>query len=103
MNLFVYGTLMADVLVVQLTGHLYAKEAAILDGYRKETPPNGYPRVIPDPAARVEGFLLRGVGRQALAVLDRYEDEGRLYRRTAVTVTMRGGHRRAAMTYVGLP
>lgn len=102
MDLFVYGTLMADDLVAQLTGQRLRKDVAVLDGYRKEVAPDAYPRLILDPAGRVHGFLLRDVGADALRAFDRYEDEGHLYRRTTVTVTV-GGLRQAAMTYVRLP
>ena len=63
--------------------------------------PEGYPYILPDETARVEGILLLDIDAAALQVLDRYEDEGRHYRRTAVeVVTHRGAVR--AMTYVGL-
>jgi gamma-glutamylcyclotransferase (GGCT)/AIG2-like uncharacterized protein YtfP len=102
MDLFVYGTLMDDDLVARLIGRRLRKEAAALPGYRKLAPAGNYPYIVSDAAASVTGFLLRGLDAAALAALDRYEDEGRLYRRTQVVVTV-AGTPRPAMTYVGIP
>ena len=101
-DLFVYGTLMDNELVVQLTGHRFRKVSAILDGYRKEASVGGYARIVPDPDAHVEGEILQDVDRETLRTLDRYEDEGQLYRRTLVSVRVRGVPR-PAWAYVGLP
>lgn len=100
-DLFVYGTLMDDALVAELTNHRFPKEPATLSGYRKLTPPGGYPQIIPDADEVVTGFLLRGLDAGALRALDRYEDEGQLYRRVEVVVSVAGVAARA-MTYVGI-
>ena len=100
-RLFVYGTLMDDALVVTLTGRRFVKESAVLVGYRKLMPDGGYPFIAPEAGAVVEGFLLRDLDAAALRALDRYEDEGRLYRRTAVVVSTTA-RQEACMTYVGL-
>lgn len=102
MDLFVYGTLMDDDLVVQLTGHRFRKDAAVLDGYRKLVAFQEYPQILPSPGSRVDGFVLRGVSEHALQALDRYEGEGRLYKRTNVVVEI-NGRKALAMTYVGIP
>ena len=100
-NLFVYGTLMDDTLVAALIGRGFRKEAAVLSGYRKMTPAGGYPYITPDASGVVEGFLLRDVDAEALRVFDGYEDEGRLYRRTEVIVSV-GGREERAMVYAGV-
>ncbi len=100
-NLFVYGTLMDDALVAELTGRRCRKETAVLAGYRRVTPAGGFPFIVPDSAAVVHGFLLYELDAEALHALDRYEDEGHLYRRTAVTVSS-GGREHSCMTYVGI-
>jgi gamma-glutamylcyclotransferase (GGCT)/AIG2-like uncharacterized protein YtfP len=88
--LFVYGTLMDDGVVAQLTGRRFAKTPARLEGYRRLTPPGGYPVIVPAAGASVDGLVLRGIDADALRVFDQYEDEGRLYRRLSVTVIVDG-------------
>jgi gamma-glutamylaminecyclotransferase len=97
---FVYGTLMDDALVAELTGRRFCKAAATLTGYRKEMPSNDYPYVVPDADARVDGFLLYDVDADALRRIDHYEDEGELYRRTEVVVSV-GAGREHAWIYLG--
>jgi gamma-glutamylcyclotransferase (GGCT)/AIG2-like uncharacterized protein YtfP len=94
-DLFVYGTLMDDVVVAQLTGRRFAKHRAQLAGYRKCTPCGGYPYIVPDDEGHVEGLVLRDVTNEALQAFDEYEDEGRLYRRVEVPVTIAGQAARA--------
>lgn len=101
MELFVYGTLMDDARVAELTGRCFPKQAAVLHGYRKVSSPLGYPYVVPEPGGVVEGFRLRDITADALQAFDRYEEEGRLYRRTEVEIEV-GGRLEQAMTYVGI-
>ncbi len=100
-SLFVYGTLMDDAVVEELTGRRFRKEAAVLAGYCRITPEGSFPFIVPDSAAVVHGFLLYELDAEALHALDRYEDEGHLYRRTAVVVRTGSGER-SCMTYVGI-
>jgi len=101
MDLFVYGTLMDDALVVELTGRSFRIERAQLPGYRRIMPEGDYPYIVPDPAETVEGLVLRDVDEQALRAFDVYEDE-RLYLRREVTVTIAGA-RQACIAYVRRP
>ena len=78
-----------------MTGRRFRKQPALLPGYRKETPPGGYPYVVPDPQASVEGVLMLDLTAETLRVLDHYEDEGELYRRVEVVVTVGDHHERA--------
>jgi gamma-glutamylcyclotransferase (GGCT)/AIG2-like uncharacterized protein YtfP len=98
MDLFVYGTLMDDGLVVELTGRSFRKEQAQLPGYRKVTPDGDYPYIVPDAAETVAGVVLRDVDDDALRAFDVYEDE-RLYLRREVTVTV-AGNRQTCIAYV---
>lgn len=102
MELFVYGTLMDDARVAELTGQRFRKQPAVLRGYRKLPSRLGYPYIVPDADGMVDGFLLRDVTAEALRAFDRYEDEEQLYRRTVVQVEV-GGRTEQAMTYVGIP
>ena len=101
MKLFVYGTLMDDARVAELTGQRFRKQPAALRGYRRLPSGHGYPYVVPEAGGVVDGFLLRDVTAEALRAFDRYEEEGRYYRRTEVEVEV-AGRRESAMTYVGI-
>jgi len=94
-DIFVYGTLLDNGLVVQLTGRRFPRCAAQLRGYRKHTPAGSYPYVVPDDNGVVEGVVLREIDSEALRALDEYEDEGQLYRRIEVTITVAGWPQRA--------
>lgn len=102
MQLFVYGTLMDRALVQQLTGRRFRTQAARLRGYRKVTPQNGYSYIVADSGETVEGIVLQDVDAVALRAFDAYEEEGRLYRRTAVVVIV-NAQPMQAFAYVGIP
>jgi len=96
MNLFVYGTLRDEAFVRRLTGRAFAVEAAVLYGYRRFEPPGSYPYIVPDPTSEVHD-----IDAAALRAFDAYEDEGRLYRRVEVPITV-AARVEAAQVYVGL-
>lgn len=100
--LFVYGTLMDPELVRALTGRTFATEPATLQGYRKVEVAGHYPYIEASESELVEGALILDVDRNALAVLDDYEDEGSMYLRGPATA-MVAGQPRACQTYVGVP
>jgi gamma-glutamylcyclotransferase (GGCT)/AIG2-like uncharacterized protein YtfP len=101
-RLFVYGTLTDPAQVRRITGRDLPRRPAILDDFVRREPPGAYPWVEPEAGARVAGWLLDDLDAEALAALDAYEDEGRLYHRRPVVVTA-GGDRVACETYVGVP
>jgi gamma-glutamylcyclotransferase (GGCT)/AIG2-like uncharacterized protein YtfP len=101
MDLFVYGTLMDDALVLELTGRSFRKERARLPGYRKVMPEGDYPYIVPDAGETVEGLILRDVDDEALRAFDVYEDE-RLYLRHEVSVTI-AGYPQTCIAYVRHP
>ncbi len=101
MTLFVYGTLMDDALVAELIGQRLRKQPAVLAGYRKLVRSGGYPCVVPDDSAQVQGCVLYDVDAESLCAFDRYEDEGRLYRRANVIVSV-GGRRQRAFAYIAV-
>jgi gamma-glutamylcyclotransferase (GGCT)/AIG2-like uncharacterized protein YtfP len=98
--LFVYGTLMSGARVQELTGRHFPQRPATLSDFVRIVPPGGYPYIVPQPGGRVEGFLIDDVDPSSLRALDAYEDEGRLYHRRRVEVTVEG-MRVACDTYVG--
>jgi gamma-glutamylcyclotransferase (GGCT)/AIG2-like uncharacterized protein YtfP len=89
-RLFVYGTLLDDERVVAVTGRRFASRPARLDGWRRVLPRRGYPYLVPDAGAGVDGRVLEGLDDAGLAALDRYEDAGRLYHRRRVVVHVDG-------------
>jgi gamma-glutamylcyclotransferase (GGCT)/AIG2-like uncharacterized protein YtfP len=88
--LFVYGTLLDDARVREVAGRTFPRRPAILAGHRRVWPRRSHPSIVPDADASVEGDLLDGIDDRALAAIDAYEDEGRLYVRDDVTVTCAG-------------
>jgi gamma-glutamylcyclotransferase (GGCT)/AIG2-like uncharacterized protein YtfP len=98
-RLFVYGTLRDPACQERVVGRRFPARPARLRGYvRREA---AYPYVIASADASVDGLLLDDVDAEAMARLDAYEDEGRLYRRAAVTVEV-GDEVVACDVYVGL-
>lgn len=98
--LFVYGTLRDPELVRSLTGHTFPTRPARLDDHQRITPARGYPYLVPQPGATVDGLLLDGIDPVSLARLDAYEEEGTLYRRRTVRVNTEAGEV-AAEAYLG--
>ena len=90
MRLFVYGTLIDSRCVERVTGRRFPARPATLHGWTRTIGRHGYPVIHPADGARVEGLLLDDVDADALRALDAYEDEGRLYRRLAVSVSVDG-------------
>jgi gamma-glutamylcyclotransferase (GGCT)/AIG2-like uncharacterized protein YtfP len=101
MDLFVYGSLLNDAVVVQVTGRRFPRRAAQLRGYRKHTPSGCYPYVVPDDDGMVNGVVLQGIDGDALQAFDAYEGEGQLYRRVEVTITV-AGRPQHAFVYVAV-
>lgn len=100
--LFVYGTLCDPEVVEGLLRRRLRAEPARLHGYRRQSPPAAYPYIVAANGESVDGQVLHDLEAADLAILDRYEDEGRLYRRISVEVATADGMR-AAFTYVGIP
>jgi len=100
-NLFVYGSLKDPFIFESVCGcsftlkpsHTDPKvlfaELALLAGYRRVSPDNVYFYAVPDPATKIEGFIIYNVPPAAMAEIDRYE--GRLYERETVQVNTAAG------------
>lgn len=100
LRLFVYGTLVSEQQLKALTGRSFPRRPATLHGFARIAPPDTYPYVVPSAGACVHGMVLDDVDAEALAALDAYEDEGRLYVRRAVEVTV-NGESLTCQVYVG--
>lgn len=100
-NLFVYGSL-RDASVFQSVcglhftlrpshaeGRVLLAELALLAHYRRVSPDNVYFYAVPEPSAKIEGFVIHDVPASAIAEIDRYE--GHLYDRETVHVNTAGG------------
>jgi len=98
-SLFVYGTLLDDEVVRRLTGRVFPKRPATLDGFERVAPPGDYPYIVHRAGSRVAGCLLDGVDAASLARLDAYEGDG--YVRTALEATLGDGERIACESYIG--
>ena len=88
--LFVYGTLTDEERLEQLTGRRFPRRRATLEGFARVVAAHGYPTIVPQAGARVEGVLVEDVDAASLAALDVYEDAGRLYARRPAEVLVDG-------------
>src|SRR2546422_10296567 len=77
--LLVYGTLMDEERLEQLTGRRFPCRRATLEGFARIVAAHGYPTIVPQAGGRVEGVLVEGGDVASPAALDAYEGGGRLY------------------------
>lgn len=96
-TVFVYGTLMRDRSASYLMKNATFCDSAVLHGYVMYDL-GDFPGIVPDTDKTVLGEVWF-VDDETLAELDRYEDEGALYRRTEVKVSGRKGSL-SALAYV---
>jgi len=100
-NLFVYGSLRDPDILRSVCGYGFSltpgpadprtlqAESAILPYHRRLSPDNVYFYAVPDPEAKIEGYIIFDLPAPALAEIDRYE--GKYYTRETVKVnTSRG-------------
>lgn len=101
-RLFVYGTLQNPYYLSLIIGREADVVPAALSGYEKVVSNLSFPYVVPKDGSTVVGGLVNGLSEAELERADRYEDEGRLYVRSAVTVAL-NGEPVEAFTYVAGP
>ena len=102
MNLFAYGTLMDEEIMVRAVGCRPGRQAATLMGHRRHAlVGRSYPAIVPREGARVEGICYFDLPDEAWELLDYFEDE--LYERKEVLVTMQDGSTQPAETYICKP
>lgn len=100
-RLFVYGTLMHDRNVKMLLGRNVKSEVAILNNYIRIAPSWSFPFVVPQAHTKTQGRILFDLTDDELNILDKFEDEGNLYWRQRVNVTLENGDKTTCYTYVG--
>ena len=100
-NLFVYGSLRDPSIFQSVCGLSFTKkpskkEPAVLHGelallaiHRRISPDNVYFYAVPDKNAKIEGFVIYNIPKDAMAEIDKYE--GKLYDRETVKVNTAGG------------
>ncbi|UCE28211.1 MAG: gamma-glutamylcyclotransferase, partial [Candidatus Coatesbacteria bacterium] len=101
-RLFVYGTLQNPYYLSLIIGRKADVVPAALQSYEKVVSNLSFPYVVPKDGSAVVGGLVDGLSDAELERADRYEDEGRLYVRNLVTVTL-NGESVEAFTYVAGP
>ena len=99
-SVFVYGTLMEESSLYQITGQRFPTFPAYLEDFKKVFSHFGYPYIVPSNGSRVDGLLIRGIDADSSKRLDKYEDAGRLYFRKQVTAIC-GDEKCACEVYVG--
>jgi gamma-glutamylcyclotransferase (GGCT)/AIG2-like uncharacterized protein YtfP len=101
-NLFVYGTLMCEDIMRDVSGCVLGRAVATLVGYqRKQVRGEEYPGLVEEPAGRVEGVVYHRIPESAWERLDRFE--GEMYERHTVGVRLGDGEHASAQTYVVRP
>jgi len=101
-HLFVYGTLMSEEIMRQVTGVCPQSDPAVLEGFsRRAVRGEPYPGILPEEGSRVEGVLYRDVPEASWERLDRFE--GAMYERRSVQVELIGGSVEKAAAYVVRP
>ena len=75
-NLFAYGTLMSERVLLLVSGHCFSWQFGILKGYgRRSVTGQNYPAIIPEKESFVDGILYWDIPDSAWKSLDRYEGE----------------------------
>ena len=101
-NLFTYGTLMCEDIMVEVSGCHLSHVPGILKGYsRRSVRGEHYPAIVPDNESIVEGVVYRNVPNSVWDRLDRFE--GEMYKRQPVDIELNDGGMLYAETYVIQP
>ena len=101
-NLFTYGSLMCDDIMLQVSGTKPSHQKARLNGFFcSQIHGETYPGIHPDVQHIVEGVLYFDVNQSALARLDSFE--GEYYQRNEITVICSPQTEISATTYIIKP
>jgi len=98
-NLFAYGTLMCEDIMLEVSGCNLIQAPGTLRGYRRQVVRDElYPALASDVKGFVEGVVYRDVPDSVWEHLDRFE--GEMYSRHSVQVDLKDGTTLQAETYV---
>jgi gamma-glutamylcyclotransferase (GGCT)/AIG2-like uncharacterized protein YtfP len=101
-DLFAYGTLMDEDIMLAVTGRRFSRIAGLIRGYQRRTIKGEvYPGLISKPGGIVEGIVYRDVSDAAWDLLDPFE--GETYQRQIVRVSIADGTFLEAQTYMIRP
>ena len=105
-NLFTYGVLMYDELLIQLTGKEFSSLPAILPNHQRLSLEKvGWPKipvVIAEEKSTVNGLVIKNVDQSSLEILDAFEDtEIDLYRRSKSVARLDSGKEIVVEVYIG--
>lgn len=106
LNLFVYGTLMFEEVLLALLDAVLPSAPASISGYSRVAIQRGEglakgPVIFPSEGSVVNGRVLINVGPDAKRVIDKFEDAASGYQLTEVCATLDDGEKVTAFTYVG--
>lgn len=98
-DLFAYGTLMCEDIMIEVSGYRLSHAVGTLKGYiRRSVKGEHYPAIMPDREAVVEGVVYRNVPNAGWDRLDKFE--GEMYKRQSVKIELNDGKLIQAETYV---
>ena len=101
-NLFAYGSLMCEDIMVEVSGCRLPFESGKINGYsRRSVRGEHYPALVPDDSGCVEGIVYLDVPQSAWERLDRFE--GKMYIRQAVNIELTDGRMLPGLAYVVRP
>jgi len=101
MNLFVYGELMKDHVLLHLINRIPKKKRGRIKNYEKFFDPSiGYYGVRRKEGAEVSGFILLDITEDELKIFDYFEDEGELYHRIKTKAYDEDGREYEVFLYV---
>lgn len=104
-DVFAYGILMYEDVLLTLTGKRFSLEPARLhDHHRFGFVKEGFPElavVLPREGASVSGVVIRDVDAQTMRILDLFEDVDGIYGRSRRAVTLASGAELHADVYLG--
>ncbi len=101
-HLFVYGTLMCDDIMFEVSGEMLSSEPVTLDDHScRAVIQQPFPALISCPGESVNGLLFRDVSKAVWQRLDRFE--GVMYQRNEVNVYSPSGENFSALSYMPVP
>jgi len=87
LNIFAYGELMKDSVLLDLIGRIPEKKKGYIKNYEKFFDESiGYYGVRKKDGKIVRGIILKDISKEELKVIDKYEDEGDLYFRVKTPI-----------------